>query len=256
METALTAEDFEKYGPQDLVQKLYKEALEHYKHKSERIAQSAYPVIKQVYEQQQNTYQNIVVPFTDGTKALQVVTNLQKAYDSNGKLLIEDFEKNITLAIIDDVWKEHLRDLDDLRQSVQGAVYEQKDPLLIYKFESFELFKAMVDRANKDIISFLFKGALPAPDPSQLRRAPVRQKNDMSKLQTSRPGEEQAEQAGSNGEPNPTQPVKVKQLVNTGKSYGRNEVVTVRNTATGEQKTMKYKKAAPMVDSGQWVVEE
>jgi preprotein translocase subunit SecA len=256
METEISAEDFEKYPGQDLVQKLYQEALEHYKRKSLRIAESAYPVIKQVYEQQQNTYQNIVVPFTDGVKALQVVTNLQKAYDSQGKLLVEDFEKNITLAIIDDVWKEHLRDLDDLRQSVQGAVYEQKDPLLIYKFESFELFKGMVDRSNKDIISFLFKGALPAPDPSQMRRAPVRRRNDISKLQTSRPGETNAEQVGSNGEPNPTQPVKVKQVVNTGKSYGRNEVVTLRNMATGEQKTMKYKKAAPMVDSGQWVVED
>ena len=149
------------------------------------------PVIKQVYEQQQNSYQNIVVPFTDGVKAMQVVTDIHKAYETEGKTLIDDFEKNITLAIIDDVWKEHLRDLDDLRQNVQGAVHEQKDPLLIYKFESFELFKAMVDRSNKDIVSFLFKGNLPAPDPSQMRRAPVRKKDDMSQLQTSRPGGEE-----------------------------------------------------------------
>lgn len=253
-EPQVTAEEFEKTTPQTLTEKIYREALEHYARKNEVIAENSYPVIKQVYEQQQNSYQNIVVPFTDGVKAMQVVTDIQKAYDSEGKTLIEDFEKNITLAIIDDVWKEHLRDLDDLRQNVQGAVHEQKDPLLIYKFESFELFKGMVDRSNKDIVSFLYKGNLPAPDPSQMRRAPVKQKDDMRNLQTSRPGGEEPA-ATSNGQPIPTQPVKVKQLVNQGRTYGRNEVVTVRNMATGEQQTMKYKKAQPMVESGQWVIE-
>lgn len=254
METAITAEDFEKYSPDDLVNVLYKEAHAHYRAKNERIAEAALPVIRQVWEQQ-NSFQNIVVPFTDGVKALQVVTNLQKAHDSKGKALLQDFEKNITLAIIDEVWKEHLRDLDDLRQSVQGAAYEQKDPLLIYKFESFELFKVMVDRANKEIISFLFKGNLPAPDPSQMRRAPIRQRDDLSNLQTSRPGEEQPQLAES-GQANPTQPVKVKQVVNEGKSYGRNEVVNLRNLTTGEQKSLKYKQAQPLLASNQWVIEE
>jgi preprotein translocase subunit SecA len=254
METAITAEDFEKYSPDDLVNVLYKEAHAHYRAKNERIAEAALPVIRQVWEQQ-NSFQNIVVPFTDGVKALQVVTNLQKAHDSKGKALLQDFEKNITLAIIDEVWKEHLRDLDDLRQSVQGAAYEQKDPLLIYKFESFELFKVMVDRANKEIISFLFKGNLPAPDPSQMRRAPIRQRDDLSNLQTSRPGEEQPQLAES-GQANPTQPVKVKQVVNEGKSYGRNEVVNLRNLTTGEQKSLKYKQAHPLLASNQWVIEE
>lgn len=253
METAITQTDFEKYNGEELVDALYKEAFAHYRAKNQRIAEAALPVIKQVHDQQ-NSFQNIVVPFTDGVKALQVVTNLQEAFESKGKALILDFEKNITLAIIDDVWKEHLRDLDDLRQSVQGASYEQKDPLLIYKFESFELFKTMVDRANKDIIAFLFKGNLPAPDPSQMRRAPVRQRQDAG-LQTSRPGSE-SEQVGSNGEPNPTQPVKVKQVINTGKSYGRNEVVTIRNMATGEQKTLKYKQATPLLANSQWMIEE
>ena len=254
LDTRISALDFEKYSAQDLIDSLYKEATEHYRSKNARIAEAAFPVVRQVYEQQ-NSFQNIVVPFTDGVKALQVVTNLQKAYDTKGKALIQDFEKNIALAIIDDVWKEHLRDLDDLRQSVQGAAYEQKDPLLIYKFESFELFKTMIDRANKEIISFLFKGNLPAPDPSQLRRAPVRQRNDMSNLQTSRPGGEQ-EAVSQGGEPNPTQPVRVKQVVNEGKSYGRNEVVTIRNLSTGEQKSLKYKQAQPMLENSQWIIED
>ena len=253
MDTAITAADFEKYGEADLHEVLFKESLVHYKSKNARIAESAFPVIKQVYEQQ-NSFQNIVVPFTDGVKALQVVTNLQTAFETRGKALINDFEKNITLAIIDDVWKEHLRDLDDLRQSVQGAVYEQKDPLLIYKFESFELFKGMVDRANKEIISFLLKGNLPAPDPSQMRRAPVRQREDMSKLQTSHPGVEEPVSAG--GEAHPTQAPRVKQLVNEGKTYGRNEVVTLRNLATGEQKSVKYKQAQTLMANSQWVIED
>jgi preprotein translocase subunit SecA len=251
MDTEISAAEFDKSSIQDLSEKIYKEALVFYKRKNERIAESAYPVIKQVFEQQ-NSYQNIVVPFTDGVKQLQVVTDLPHAYETKGKGLIEDFEKNIALAIIDDVWKEHLRDLDDLRQSVQGAVYEQKDPLLIYKFESFELFKAMVDRSNKEIISFLFKGNLPAPDPSQMRRAPIRQQSDMSNLQTSRPG---AEEEIGGGEANPTQAPRVKQVVNEGRDYGRNEVVSIRKIATGEQKTLKYKQAQPLVASGQWMIE-
>ncbi len=254
MEVDLNAEDFEKYPPQDLVDKLYKDGLVFYKRKNERIALSSYPVIKQVYEQQQNSYQNIVVPFTDGVKQLQVITDLKRAYDTEGKGLVEDFEKNIALAIIDDVWKEHLRDLDDLRQSVQGAVYEQKDPLLIYKFESFELFKGMVDRSNKEIISFLFKGDLPAADPAQMRRAPIQQKNDMNDLQTSRPGDE-TDEVGA-GRANPTQQPRVKQVVNTQKTYGRNEVVTLRNLATGEQKSVKYKQAQPLVANGGWMIED
>lgn len=253
IDTQITATDFEKYQEADLHEALFKESLDHYKAKNARIAQSAFPVIKQVYEQQ-NTFTNIVVPFTDGVKSLQVVTNLQTAYDAHGKALINDFEKNITLAIIDDVWKEHLRDLDDLRQSVQGASYEQKDPLLIYKFESFELFKAMVDRANKEIISFLFKGNLPAPDPSQLRRAPIRQREDMSKLQTSHSGSEDTISTG--GQAHPTQAPRVKQVVNEGRTYGRNEVVTLRNLATGEQKSVKYKQAQTMMTNSQWVLED
>jgi preprotein translocase subunit SecA len=137
-----------------------------------RIAQSAFPVIKGVYEDSSKNYDNIVVPFTDGSKAMQVVTNLNEAYRSEGKTLIHSFEKNVTLSIIDEAWKEHLREMDNLKQSVQNAVYEQKDPLLIYKFESFNLFKSMLEKLNTDITSFLYKANLPLIDSKQVQRAP------------------------------------------------------------------------------------
>merc|ERR1711974_30199 len=127
----------------------------------QRNAELAFPVIENVYLNQRDKYKRIVVPFTDGVKNLQVVTDLEKAYETKGTQLINDFEKNITLAIVDDAWKTNLRKMDELKQSVQLAVHEQKDPLLIYKFEAFELFKVMIDQVNRDVISFLFKGEIP-----------------------------------------------------------------------------------------------
>ena len=128
-------------GSQEIAGKVYTAAFQHYQDKMERNAATALPVIKNVYEDSANNFERIVVPFTDGAKSLNVVTNLKEAYESNGKQLVNDFEKNITLAIVDDSWKTHLRKMDELKQSVQLAVHEQKDPLLIYKFEAFELFK-------------------------------------------------------------------------------------------------------------------
>lgn len=141
----------------------------------ERNAAIAFPVIRNVYEDPNSRYERIVVPFSDGQQTLNVVTDLKKAYDSQGKQLIADFEKNISLAIIDDAWKTHLRKMDELKQSVQLAVHEQKDPLLIYKFEAFELFKSMIDKVNKDVISFLFKGELPTQNPENIREARLMQ---------------------------------------------------------------------------------
>src|SRR5690606_35089585 len=155
MESPLDEQAFFSINPDELTEKVYQAALTNYKQKSQMVAQTAYPVIKQVFEDETSNFENIVVPFSDGKKNIQVVTPLQKAYDTEGKELIRSFEKNVILAMIDDAWKEHLREMDDLKQSVQGAVYEQKDPLLIYKFEAFELFKQMIDRTNREAISFL-----------------------------------------------------------------------------------------------------
>jgi len=171
MTAPFSEEEFLKEAPNSLTRKTYKSVLVHYQNKMARSSQTAFGVIKNVYEDQSNKFERIVVPFTDGIKTLNVVTDLTKAYESEGKQLITDFEKNITLAMVDEAWKTHLRKMDELKQSVQLAVHEQKDPLLIYKFEAFELFKGMLERVNKDIVSFLFKGELPTENPNQIQEA-------------------------------------------------------------------------------------
>lgn len=250
MESPVSQQDFDKMPQQELVNNLYEAVLTGYSNKNKRIAQMAYPVIKNVYEDQNNNFENIVVPFTDGAKGIQVTTNLEKAYNTEGKHLIRDFEKNIVLAMIDDSWKEHLRDMDDLRQSVQGAVYEQKDPLLIYKFEAFELFKTMVDKSNKEIVSFLFKGQLPSQD-AQVQQARAPQRTNYDNLQTSH---EQLEQSGANETREAQRERPKPQPVVSEKTYGRNDVVTIQNITTGEKQEVKFKKAEPMVQSRQWII--
>jgi preprotein translocase subunit SecA len=224
----------------------------HYRERLDRSAKAAYPVIKDVYETQGDKYERIVVPFTDGTKELKVITNLKDAYESEGKVLVTDFEKNITLAIIDDTWKDHLRQMDELKQSVQNATYEQKDPLLIYKFESFELFNNMLDKVNKEVLAFLFKGKLPSQDANQVSQAreQKREKVQLSKAEYNSPTQQ-------NAETNQTQqPQVVETIVRTERKIGRNEVVTLKNVITGENKSMKYKQAIPLLQKGDWVLVE
>ncbi len=175
-------ETFHNGNVDELVQTLYNAAMEHYKHKSGQVAEKAFPVIRDVYQNQGQQIENIVVPFTDSIHGIQVLANLQKAYDSRGKSLVTEFEKTITLSTIDDSWKQHLRDMDDLKQSVQNAVYEQKDPLLIYKFESFELFRHMITQVNKDIVSFLFKGIIPEQQQAPVREAAPVERMDMRQM--------------------------------------------------------------------------
>ena len=174
-EPSMDADTFNTGAIDDLANALFTQASNFYREKGNRISTAALPVFKQVVEDPKNNYDKILVPITDGQKALQVTSVLKEVMDTNGQSLISDIEKGISIAIIDDQWKEHLRAMDDLRQSVQGAVYEQKDPLLIYKFESFELFKSLVSRVNQEIVSFLFRGDLPANDPSSVRQAPASQ---------------------------------------------------------------------------------
>lgn len=170
-------DDFKQLSEEDLTEKVYQKSIENYKTKSEIISQRTFPVIKDVFENESNNYQNIVIPFTDGLKTLQVVTNLKEAFDSEGKTIPLSVEKGVTLSIIDDSWKENLRELDDLKQSVQNATYEQKDPLLIYKFESYNLFKQMMEKINKEIVSFLIKANLPSG--SKVENEQVQQKQQL-----------------------------------------------------------------------------
>jgi preprotein translocase subunit SecA len=165
-----------------IAEKMFDAAHQHYRNKSIAIAKHTYPIIQNVFQQQGQTIENIVVPFSDGLRQMQVMVNLKKAYDTQGAELIAALERNITLAVIDDEWKEHLRAMDDLKQSVQNAVYEQKDPLLIYKFESFKLFQQVLEDINKDILSFVFKGFIPMENPEQVREAKPLPKPDTSKL--------------------------------------------------------------------------
>ena len=248
MTSPISEEEFEKLTEKEIADKLFDIVSEHYKNKIERNAVLAFPVIKDVFENEGDKYERIVVPFTDGIKSLQVVTNLKEAYETEGKSLVTDFEKNITLAIIDENWKDHLRKMDELKHSVQNASYEQKDPLLIYKFEAFELFKLTVDEINKEVLSFLFKGELPAQS-NQISEARDRKKE---RLNTSKADvQNSSEQAISNSR---QQSDPVETVVRDQPKIGRNERVTIKNVMNGEQKEVKYKQAIPLIEKGEWVV--
>ena len=253
----LTSDQFEELSEEDIIQKLYKELLEHYEEKQIQNAQQAFPVIKDVYEKPGNSFERIVVPFTDGVKSLNVVTNLEEAYKSKGEKLIEDFERNITLALIDDAWKVHLRKMDELKQSVQLAVHEQKDPLLIYKFEAFELFKSMLNKLNKEVLSFLIKGSLPSQNPSTIqeaRRPRSREKLNISKDEVLNTEEmaQRSRQVGAGASQQQRQTIET--IIREQPKIGRNEKVTIKNITTGETKTIKFKQAEPLIKNGGWVI--
>ena len=206
-ESPVSEEEFKDNSVEVLTEKVYENCYKSYQAKSSAIASQAYPVIKDVFENQSATYENIVIPFTDGLKTLQVVTNLKEAHDSEGGNIAEAIEKSVTLAIIDDIWKEHLREMDDLKQAVQTASYEQKDPLLIYKFESFNLFKALINKVNKDIVSFLIKAGLPTQSAVQEDR------HRAENHQTSRP-ENSGNTPQQAGKPKPkAQPIRAEEKV-------------------------------------------
>lgn len=162
MESPVSENDFKSKQVTELTNILFKAAQDDYNMKLNLLKEKSFPIIENVYQNQGSMFKMIQVPFSDGVKTLTIVTDLKEAYDSQCDSLINDFEKNITLSIIDENWKLHLREMDDLRRSSQGAVYEQKDPLVIYKQESFHLFSEMVDKMNKEIISFLYRGEIPA----------------------------------------------------------------------------------------------
>ncbi|APZ46872.1 preprotein translocase subunit SecA [Polaribacter reichenbachii] len=249
MTSPFSEDEFNKLSEKELTDKLYDIVTEHYKAKIERNAVLAFPVIKDVFENEGDRYERIVVPFTDGIKSLQVVTNLKEAYESDGKSLITDFEKNITLAIIDENWKEHLRKMDELKQSVQNASYEQKDPLLIYKFEAFELFKRTVDEINKEVLSFLFKGELPQQS-NQISEA---RQQKREQLNTSKADvQNTTEQAIQNSRQQQQEPVET--VVREQPKIGRNERVTIKNVMSGEEKEVKYKQAIPLIEKGEFVL--
>jgi preprotein translocase subunit SecA len=257
MTAPISEEQFSETSEDSLITKLYEALLLHYQEKTELNAQMAFPVIKEVYERPANKFERIVVPFTDGVKSLNVVTNLKEAYESKGKHLIEDFERNITLALIDDAWKVHLRKMDELKQSVQLAVHEQKDPLLIYKFEAFELFKSMLASLNKEILSFLIKGGLPNQSPASIqeaKRAKLNKNFNTSKDEVLNT-EELAQRNRSVGAGvSQTGKKIIETIIREQPKIGRNEKVTIKNITTGETKSVKFKQAEPLLKLGKWVI--
>ena len=195
--------------------------LKTYQRKEESIAKQAYPVIKDVYQRQSHVYENIVVPVSDGVRVFQVVTNLEKSAKSEGKEIVKSYEKTVILATIDEAWKEHLRELDELKQAVQSASYEQKDPLLIYKFESFELFTGVISKINKEVIATLMKGQIPIADSTQVKESRDRRSLDTSGMRTSKTEapsyRDSTTSSGGKEEPQKTQPVRIE------KKIGRND---------------------------------
>ena len=202
------------------VEKVVEKAISDFKRKTDRLAEIAQPVIKDVYEKQGAMYENILIPITDGKRIYNITTNLKEAYESGSKALIKSFEKAILLHTIDEYWKEHLREMDELRHSVQNASYEQKDPLLIYKLESFNLFKVMVNEINTKAVSILMRGQIPVQDPQSVRQAAPDQKTDYSKYRT------QKDEVGRGSAPDgaPRQPEQRKlEPVRVEKKVGRND---------------------------------
>ena len=255
MSSPISETEFDKLSTKEIASKVYTRAFDHYKDKMTRNADLAFPVIQNVYETQREKFKRIVVPFTDGVKTLQVITDLEKAYQSGGKQLVTDFEKNISLAIIDEAWKTHLRKMDELKQSVQLAVHEQKDPLLIYKFESFELFKIMIDQVNKDVISFLFKGEIPQETANTIQEAKTRRRENLETKKDEIPNMDERS-AESRAAGNTQRQQVVETIVRDRPKIGRNDRVTIKNVISGENKTLKYKQAEPLITKGEWVLVE
>jgi len=215
-------DEFLKLKPEEIIDKIYQTVIKKYDRNMEMIATQAYPVIKQVYETKSNLYKNIVVPISDGTRTFQILTSLEDAYNNQGKELVDSYQKQVVLGTIDEAWKEQLREMDDLKQSVQNASYEQKDPLLIYKLESFNLFKMMIQKTNKDVVSILIKGHIPISNPDQVRESNGPRHTDMSKYSTEKSDspEVSARKAAAGapqGPPQKAQPVHVE------KKIGRND---------------------------------
>jgi preprotein translocase subunit SecA len=226
-ESPVTEQEFSKMNAEEIIQRLYEKAEANYTHKNDFIAKKAFPIIKEVYENQSQKFENIVTPITDGLNTLQVVINLKRAYETQGRELILGVEKGTALAMIDDAWKEHLREMDELKTSVQNAVYEQKDPLIVYKFESFELFKTMMNSVNKEMISFLMRANLPNENINTMQQAKV-QAQRQEQTQTSRTEVSSSNQNQQNQNPQydqNEQPVqqKIQPVVRTEQKIGRND---------------------------------
>jgi len=250
----IAQEEFAKTDQAVLSERLYEDALKHYENKNKLIAQKAMPILLDIYKTRGATIQEVLVPFSDGTKQIGVAADLKKCVSTNNGQLIKSMEKMITLNIIDQNWKEHLRDMDDLKQSVQNAVYEQKDPLLIYKFEGFEAFKRFISKVNEETISFLMKSEIPVQEPDEVHEAHVQKRQ---KLREQKEESRSLLQGGGQqpqGEQQHTEekvmPVKSEKIAN------RNDKVSVQYPDGRVLKDVKYKKVEEDIKNGRCIVIE
>ena len=218
IEMPFTQDEMKSIKPEEQTDMIFDAVMAAFKRKSEHLAEISFPVIKQVYENQGQIYENILIPITDGKRMYNISCNLKEAYDTQCKSILKEFQKSILLHTIDDAWKEHLRDLDQLRQSVQNASYEQKDPLLVYKLESYSLFKGMVETINRKTVSVLMRGQIPVREPQEVKEATVEEHQDYSKMKTEKDQiSNTGADASSNIEKEKAQPVKA------GPHIGRND---------------------------------
>lgn len=261
IEPPFNENEFFEMNANEATEKLYAKATEHYANKKNIIQEKIFNVVQNIYSQHEKPEGKITIPFTDGKKGVQIRIDIQEAHASKGAKVIKELEKGIILALIDNEWKEHLREMDDLKSSVYHAQYEQKDPLLIYKLEGYNLFREMLDSMNKEILSFITKVQLPEAQENANVLKPVEvrplQQADNTKVQTSREDVTQATQQNQQAAAKPQNaPVKNQPAVST-KKYGRNDRVKVLNLRSGETQEMKFKQAESLIISGAYqLVEE
>jgi preprotein translocase subunit SecA len=223
IDTTITAEELSKLAENQLAEKLYTQAITKYEMKKQDMMVKSLPVFKNIKLQQGSNINNVIVPFTDGKRQMQVLANMEKTLQTKGGELVNSLERSITLGFIDDAWKEHLRSMDDLKQSVQTATYEQKDPLVIYKMEAFDLFRRMDEEINRDIVQFLCHAAIPLEEGDELKEG-RQQKTDMSKLSANKDQIEAAGQEYGANENDYFDPSQTKQEpVKVGPKIGRND---------------------------------
>ncbi len=221
IDPTITPEELGRSSEVDLAEKLYTEAITSYERKKEELAAQSVPVFKNIKQQQGSHIENVIVPFTDGRRGIQALANMHKTLDTHGAELVNSLERTVTLSLIDDAWKEHLRAMDDLKQSVQTATYEQKDPLVIYKMEAFELFKKMDAEVNRDIVQFLCHASIPLSDGDELKEG-RQKKTDMSRMSANKENAEGG--GGSPSENDYFDPTPVKQQpISVAPKIGRND---------------------------------
>jgi len=258
LESPVSEDEFVSGKADDLIYKIYSAAEVNYRAKLDELSTRANPVIKRVHDDEKNDFKNILVPFTDGRKTIQVSTNIEESVATEAKSVMKSLEKQVVLAVIDQHWKEHLRAMDDLRSNVQHARHEQKDPLLIYKFESYELFKKMIGKVNAEVASFLMKCTIPS-NPNEQKISQARRVEATPQGTTSKAGIENLAQQNSRivrqgvgpGRA-PDKPQKVAPI-RTGKKIGRNQIVTIKRGS--ETKKIKFKKAEDFLNQG-WSMED